>query len=84
MVFQNKMDQLEFSKQQQKALEILRDFMFLNSIAVIEHNDLFFGDAIFAEEPNLAMLGYKKENKTIVSHEDLNNDIKMQVSKGVF
>ena len=63
MVFQSKIDQLDFPKQQQTALDILRDFMFLKGITVIEHDDLFFGDAIFAEEPDLAMLRYKKEIK---------------------
>ena len=47
MVFQNKMDQLDFPKQQQTTLEMFRDFMILKSITVIKHDDLFFGDAIF-------------------------------------
>ena len=67
MVFQNRMDQLDFHKQQQIAPDILRDFMILKSITVIEHDDLFIGDASFNDEPALAMLRYKKE-KTIVSH----------------
>ena len=41
MVFQNMIDQLNFSKQQQTALDILRDFMFLKGITDIEHDDLF-------------------------------------------
>ena len=64
------MYQLDFPKQQQTALDIVRDFMFLKGTTVIEHDDLFFGDAIFAEEPDLAMFWYKKETKIIVSHED--------------
>ena len=83
MVFQNRMDQVDFPKHQQTTLDILRDFMILKSIIVIEHDDLFVGDAIFADEPDLAMFRYKKEDKKIVSYEDLNNDIKMQVPKGV-
>ena len=83
MVFQNRMDQLDFTKQQQTALEMLRDFMILKSITVIEHDDLFFNDAIFHNEPDLAMFRYKSETK-IVSHEDLDHDNKMQVSNGVF
>ena len=43
---------------------------------------VFFGGAIFNDDPDLAMFGYKKETK-IVSYENLENDIKMQVSKGV-
>ena len=39
MVFQNKMYQLDFPKQQQTALDMLRDFMILKSITVIEHDD---------------------------------------------
>ena len=35
LVFQNRMDQLDYSKQQQTALYILEDFMFLKGITVI-------------------------------------------------
>ena len=63
MVFQNRMDQLDFPKQQQKALDMLRDFMILKSITVIEYDDLFVGDTIFNNEPDLAMFRYKKKNK---------------------
>ena len=83
MVYQNRMDQLDFPKQQRTALDILRDLMFFKGITVIEHDDLFFGDAIFANEPDLAMFRYKKEDKKIVSHKDFDHDIKMQVPKGV-
>ena len=83
MVFQNRMDQLDFPKQQQTALDILRDFMFFKGITVIEHDDLFYGDAIFTDEPDRALFRYKKEDKKIMSHDDLDNDIKMQVPKGV-
>ena len=82
MVFQNRMDQLDFPKQQQTALDMLRDFMILKSITVIKHDDFFFGDVIFNDDPDLAIFRYKKEKK-IVSHKNLNHDIKMQVSKGV-
>ena len=34
---------------------MLRDFMILISIIVIEHDHVFFGDAIFNDEPDLAM-----------------------------
>ena len=57
--------------------------MILKGITVIEHDALFFGDAIFAYEPDLALFRYKKEDKKIMSHDDLDNDIKMQVPKGV-
>ena len=82
MVFQNRIDQLDFPDKQHTALDMLRDFMILKSITVIEHDDLFFGGAIFNDDPDLAMFRYKKETK-IVSYENLENDIKMQVSKGV-
>ena len=77
------MDQLDFPKQQQTALDMLRDFIILKSITVIEHDDLFFGDANFNDEPDLEMVRYKKE-KQIVSNENLDHDIMMQVQKGVF
>ena len=55
MLFQNIMDKLDFPKQEQTALDMLRDFMIFNSITVIRHDDLFFSDAIFNDEPDLAM-----------------------------
>ena len=76
------MDQLYFTDKQHTALNMLRDFMILKSITVIEHDDLVFGGAIFNDDPDHAMLRYKKETR-IVSYENLENDIKMQVSKGV-
>ena len=84
MVFQNRMDQLDFSKHQQTALDILRDFMLLKGITVIQHDDLFLGDAIFADEPDLAMFRYKNKEKNIVSNKDLDHDIKMHIPKCVF
>ena len=83
MVFQNRINQLDFPKQQQTALDMLKDFMILKSITVIEHDDLVFGDAIFNDEPDLSMFRFIKE-KQIVSHQKLDHDIKMQVSTGVF
>ena len=44
---------------------------------------IFFYDAIFNDEPYLAMFRNKKE-KQIVSHQNLYHDIKMQTPKGVF
>ena len=60
---------------------MLRDFMIYKCMIVIEHNDFFFGVAIFNNDPDPAMFWYKKEKK-IVSHESLDHAIKMQVSKG--
>ena len=59
MMFQNRIDQLDFPQQQQTDLNILRDYMISKSIAVIEHNDLVYGDLIFNDEPDLAMFRYK-------------------------
>ena len=53
MEFQNKMNQLDFSKQQQTELDILIDYMICKSIIIIEHDDLFIGDVIFVKEPDL-------------------------------
>ena len=63
---------------------MLNDFLILKSITVIEHDDLFFGEAILNDEPNLAMFRYKKEDKKIVSHENLDHDIKLPVAKRVY
>ena len=41
MVFQNKIDQLDFPDKQHTALDMLKDFMILKSITVIEHDDFF-------------------------------------------
>ena len=43
--------------------------MISKSIAVIEHNDLFFGDLIFNDKLDLAMFRYKNEIKNFVSYE---------------
>ena len=84
MVFQNRIDQLDFPDRQHTALDMLKDFMILKSITVIEHDDLFFGEAIFNDEPDLAMFWYKIDDKNILSHENLDHDIKLPVSKRVF
>ena len=84
MVFQNRIDQLDFPDKQHTALDMLKDFMILKSITVIEHDDLFFGEAIFNDEPDLALFRYKKEVKKIVNHENLDHDIKLPVPKRVF
>ena len=80
IMFQNRINQLDFPQQQQTDLNIVRDYMISKSIAVIEHNDLFYGDLIFNDEPDLAMFRYK--NEKFVSHEELQN-IKMLASEGV-
>ena len=41
MVFQNRIDQLDFPDRQHTALNMLKYFMILKSITVIEHDDLF-------------------------------------------
>ena len=63
MVFQNRIDQFDFPDQQHTALDMLKDFMILKSITVIEHDDLFFGEASFNDEPDLAMFRYNKKDK---------------------
>ena len=55
--------------------------MILTRITVIEHDDIIFGDAIFNDKPDLAMLRYTKEDKKIMSHEDFDHEIKRQVLK---
>ena len=59
------MDQLDFPKQQRTALDIVKDFIFLMGITVIEHDDLFVGDAIFANDPDLAMFRDKKGTRKL-------------------
>ena len=41
MVFQNRIDKLDFPDKQHTAVDILKDFMILKSITIIEHDDLF-------------------------------------------
>ena len=84
MVVQNKIDQLDFPDQQHTAVYMLKDFMILKIITVIEHEDFFFGEAILNDEPDLAMFRYKREDKKIVSHENLDHDIKLPFPKLVF
>ena len=66
MELQNKMDQLDFPKQQQTALNILRDYMISKSITVIEHNDFFINDATINQEPDLSMFRYKNLNEAML------------------
>ena len=58
--------------------------MILKSITVIEHDDFVFGEAIFNDEPDLAMFRYKIDYKTILGHKNLHYDIKLPVPKRVF
>ena len=41
MVFQNRIDQLDFPEMLHTALDMLKDFMIFKSITVIEHDDFF-------------------------------------------
>ena len=84
MVFQKRIDQLDFPHQQHTALDMLQDFMIFKSITVIEHNDLFVDEAILNDESDLAMFRYKKVDKKIVNQENLDHDIKLPVTKHVF
>ena len=58
--------------------------MIFKSITVIEHHDFFFGDVIFNNKPDFAMVRYIKQKRKIVRHDNLNHDIKMKVHKGNF
>ena len=73
MEFQNKIDQLDFPKQQQTALDILRDYIISKSIIVIEHDDLFICDVIFNKEPELKMFRYKNVNEGVFWSFNLND-----------
>ena len=63
--FQNKMDQLDFPKQQQTALDMLKKYMISKSIIVIEHDDHFIGDVSFNKEPDLELFRYKNVNEGV-------------------
>ena len=65
MEFQNKMYQLDIPKQQQTALDILRDYMISKSINVIKYNDLFIGNIIFTKKPALTMFRYQNVNEGV-------------------
>ena len=61
--FQNSMDQLDFYKHQQTELNILRDYMISKNSAVIEHDYLFIGVAIFNHEPDVAVSIQNRKRK---------------------
>ena len=84
MLFQKRIDQLDFNDKQHTTLDMLKDFIILKSITVIEHDNLCFGEAIFNNEPDRAMFRKKKEDIKLVSHEILDHDIKLPVPKRVF
>ena len=75
--FQNSIDQLDFVNQQQTLLNNLKEYMISKSITVIEHDDLFIGNAIFLNKPDLAIFRYQTKNET------LHHDIKVEV-QGVY
>ena len=54
MKFQNKFKDHDLSQEQNARLDNLRGKMLLMGITIIEH-DLFVGNAISTEEPDLAM-----------------------------
>ena len=62
MAFQNSIDQVDFVHQQQTLLNNLKKYMISKSIIVIEHDDLFIGNAIFINKPDLAIFRYKTAN----------------------
>ena len=63
MKFQNKFKDHDLSQEQNARLDNLRGKMLLMGITIIEH-DLFVGNAISTEEPDLAMFWYKKKTKS--------------------
>ena len=73
MAFQNRIDQLDFVNQQQTLLNNLKEYMIFKRIAVIEHDDLFIGNAILINNPDLAIYRYQTENNI------LHPDIKIEV-----
>ena len=83
MVFPNRIDKLDFPDKQRTAIDMLKDFMIIKSITVIEYDDFFFGVAIVNDEPDLAMFRYKKEDIKIVSHKNLDHDMKLPIPKRV-
>ena len=46
MVFQYRIDQLDFSDQQHTEQYMLKNFMIFKSMTVIKHDDCFFGEAM--------------------------------------
>ena len=57
--------------------------MISKSIVVIEHDDLYIGDPICHDEPNLVIFRYNNVNEKFMSHEKMHN-IQMQAFKDVF
>ena len=74
MVFQNRMDKLDFSIQQQTALDVLKDFMILKSINVIEHDDLVFS-ATSNNKPHLKGFRFKQNDQDLISNDELSRKL---------
>ena len=73
MAFQNSIEQVDFVHQQQTMLNNLKENMITKSIIVIEHDDLFIGNAIFINKPNLAIFRYQTENDIL--HHDIKREV---------
>lgn len=69
MVFQNRIDELDFPQQQQITLNILKEYIISKSITIIEQEDLFFDGATSHDKLELAMFRYKDEYEKFASHE---------------
>ena len=59
-MFQNKFQDHDLSKEKNVRLDNLRRKMRLMGITNIKHEDLFFGGAIFTDEPDLTMFRYNE------------------------
>ena len=71
MIFQNRIEDHDFSEQEKETFEDIRNQMVSMNITFIEHEDLFLGKTSSHDELKLAMFRYKDDDKTYVSDEEL-------------
>ena len=67
--FQNSIDDLDFCCQQQTLLNNLKKYIISMNITFIEHDNLYIGNAIFINKPDLAICRYQTEKEIL--HQDI-------------
>ena len=73
MEFKSKINQINF-QQQKTSLHILKDYMFSQGIAILEHDD-FVGKASCNNEPHLHVFRFKQDDKEFVIDEKVSRKL---------
>ena len=75
MEFYNKINQHYFERDQEAALNSVREKILTMQISIIENSDLFVGAAPSNEEMHLARFLFKEDDEDFVSDEELHREL---------